>query len=303
MAVALGQHAPGGLGGDERRRRSQTAGLLDARPKLSQAAELGDGEELILVGGEPEIDIAACVFELDALRLECAQVGNRFRKNEAKLLRLRAARRMHRPAVGHGKRPGKTFVGETGDEPSDHWGEFGPMLLGTAANGHGADRVEAEAQLDRRRIEALGDHVIGDEVRRAHRGRSEIEFDRDPPIEMHAGERLRDGLLGGRQREAVIAGGAVEHELHPARRIVQIVEYLRVRSLGIGKVDPLRHGPWRGRGASRDDAPVLGARIKRLDDDTVIGGRAQRFERRALQRLGDQLLPIRKLGLREISRQ
>ena len=35
------------------------AGLFDARPKLPQRAEFGDGEELVGVGGQAEIDHAA----------------------------------------------------------------------------------------------------------------------------------------------------------------------------------------------------------------------------------------------------
>src|SRR5665647_784367 len=49
-------HAPCRLGGDIGWLWSQAASLLDARPQFPQRAEFGDGEKLVGIGGEAEID-------------------------------------------------------------------------------------------------------------------------------------------------------------------------------------------------------------------------------------------------------
>ncbi len=54
VRIALGHHAPRRLGGDEGRLGLEPASVLDPRPELPEGAELGDGEELVLVGGETE---------------------------------------------------------------------------------------------------------------------------------------------------------------------------------------------------------------------------------------------------------
>ena len=66
----------------------EPAGLLDARPELPDGAKLGDGQELILVGGEAEIDEAARIVERDAALLQRAEIGDRAREREGELLRL-----------------------------------------------------------------------------------------------------------------------------------------------------------------------------------------------------------------------
>ena len=193
-AIALGQHAPGGLGGDGGRNGLEPASLFDPRPEFPQSSELGDGEELVLVGREPKVDGAPRVFELDAVRLERAQVGDGLGEHEAEFLRLRAAGGVDRPAVGHGKRTFEAFLYEASDETRDRWGKLAPRLLRAAANGHGADRIETEARFDGGGSEPLGDHVRGDKFRSLHRRRTEIELDRNAPVEAHAGERSRRSL-------------------------------------------------------------------------------------------------------------
>ena len=94
----------------------EPASLLDARPELPERAELGDGEELVLVGGEPEIDQAARVVERHAALLERAEIGDGDCEREGKLLRLRAACGMDGPAIGDGEGSGEALAREIGDE-------------------------------------------------------------------------------------------------------------------------------------------------------------------------------------------
>ena len=100
----LRHHPPGGLGRDEGGLRRKPAGLLDARPQHPQRAELGDGQELVGVGGEPEFDHAARGIERHAGAFERAQIGDRDREHIGKLLRLRAAGVVDDAAVGGGER-------------------------------------------------------------------------------------------------------------------------------------------------------------------------------------------------------
>ena len=80
------------------------AGLLDARPQRAQRAELGDGQELVGVGGEPEFDHAARGIERDAGAFQRAQISDRDREHIGQLLRLRAAGVVDDAAVGGGER-------------------------------------------------------------------------------------------------------------------------------------------------------------------------------------------------------
>ena len=74
------------------RHRREAAGLLDARPQFADRAEFRDGEELVGIRREAEIDHAPRCIERDAAAFERAQIGDRTREREGKLLRLRAAR-------------------------------------------------------------------------------------------------------------------------------------------------------------------------------------------------------------------
>ena len=79
VGVALRQHAPRGIGGDEQRLRRQAAGLFDPRPQQPQRAEFGQRQELIGIGGQPRIDHALRIFERDTRLLDRAQIGRRRR--------------------------------------------------------------------------------------------------------------------------------------------------------------------------------------------------------------------------------
>ena len=88
------------------------AGLLDARPQFPQRAEFRDGEELVGIGGEAEIDHAARGIERHAAGFERAQIGDRGGEREGQLLRLRAAGIVDDAAVGDRERPAKALLGE-----------------------------------------------------------------------------------------------------------------------------------------------------------------------------------------------
>ena len=106
--------------------RLEPAGLLDARPQFPQGAELGDGQELILVGGEAEIDEASRIVERDAALLQRAEIGDRRGKREGELLRFRTAGGMNDAPVGNGKRTGETLAGEIGDQSREIRGDVRP---------------------------------------------------------------------------------------------------------------------------------------------------------------------------------
>ena len=104
IGVALRQHPPRGVGGDEQRFWRKAAGLLDPRPQQAQRAEFGHGQELVGVGGKPRIDHALRIFERHAGALDRAQIGDAGREHEGQLLHFRSAGIMDHPAVGSRER-------------------------------------------------------------------------------------------------------------------------------------------------------------------------------------------------------
>ena len=152
-------------------------------------------------------------------------------------------------------------------------------------------------------LEPLRLHVAGDDAGGLPRRRTEIELDWNAPIEMHARESRLDRSFRGRKGITVIADSTFEHEHGAARGVVQIVEDLRVGGIGIGQIEALHDAPSLASFAARDDGSVLRPRIERLDDDPVIAHRTERGDRRALQRLFDERLPVSLLGGRKVARQ
>ena len=138
--------------------------MLDTRPKLSDRPELGDGEKLVLVGGETEEDQPARVVKRHALRFERAKVGDGIGEREGKLLRLRAAGGMHGSSVGDEEGTGEALLDKPCDECGHCWREFGPGLGHHATRRHGAERIEAEADVDRGGAKPLRLHVTGDDA-------------------------------------------------------------------------------------------------------------------------------------------
>ncbi len=181
---------------------------------------------------------------------------------------------------------------EIGYEAGDDGSKLAPgramPRVAMAPMGSKPKRMSTEAGGKTQRLDVPRDDGGG-----VPRGRTEFKVERDPGVEMDAAQRPADRLFARRQRVAVIAGGSREDEHDAVRTVAQIVEDLRVGGFGVGKIDPLHHGPGRAGGAGLDETCLLRARVKRLDDEAVIGGGAERFEARALQRLGNQRLPRR----------
>ncbi len=186
VRIALGHHAPGRLGGDEGRLGVEPAGFLDARPKLPEAAELGDGEELVLIGGETEEDEAPRLVERHAAGLQRAEIGQRRRQGEGELLRFRATGRVDRPAVGDGERTGEALALHLRHEAGEDRRHVGPDHVVPAIDREHADRIEAEANVHIFRRDASLLHEVGEHHARIFTKRAELELDGDAPLEMDA---------------------------------------------------------------------------------------------------------------------
>ena len=88
---------------------------FDARPQFPQGAEFGDGEKLVGVGGEPEIDHAARGIERHAAGFQRAQIIDRGGNGEGQFLRLRAAGIVDDAPVGDRERSAKALLGKIAD--------------------------------------------------------------------------------------------------------------------------------------------------------------------------------------------
>ena len=128
IGVAFGQHPPRGLGGDRRFLRRQTAGLLDARPQFANGAEFGHGQELVGVGGEPEIDHAPRGIERDAAGFKRAQAIDRGGERKSQLLRFRSAGIVNDAAVGNDEGPGEALLGKAAHSGGEALRQFAPRL-------------------------------------------------------------------------------------------------------------------------------------------------------------------------------
>ena len=263
-------------------------------------AELGNGKKLVLVGSEAEEDRAARLVEIQPMSFQRAQIGKGIRQHKAKFLCLRAAGRMHWSAIRDGEGAGEAFGYKVADQPGHDGSKLGPRHGECAAHRSCAERIEAKTHVQRRWLETFGPDIVGHQRRDLPGGRTEIELDPDACIEMDAIEDRGDGLLGRRQRIAVVADSALEDEADPVRTITQVIEDLRVGGLRIGQVDPLHDRPGRGRPAG-DALSALRARVERLDGNAVIALRSEGGERRVLQRLCHKGLPRCLVGGREVA--
>ena len=178
--------------------------------------------------------------------------------------------------------------------------QLGPGHGAGARSGEAADRIDAGAQLDRRRRNFPVLHQRGEGLHDIARRWAEIEIDGDTGIEFdpvqHAGER-------DRRRVKAIAIG-IDRSGHdqgqPGGAVLQILQRLRVGGFRVGMIDPLHHRPGRARCAPGDRRRPRRARIERVDAQSVIGLADQTLlERGALERGIDQLAPVRLAGGRE----
>ena len=303
VRIALGQHPPRGIGGNEQRLRLKAATLFDPRPQQSQRAEFRHGQELIGIGAKPRIDHAPRLFQSHAGALQRAQIGDAGRQHERQLLHFRSAGIMDHPSVGNRERALESHRGETFDRAGDRGRDLGPGIGTGSPDRAGADRIETEADVARRRADALALDIFGDVDGRHPRLRTDLKVDGNAGIDEDAVEHLLDRLRCRIQPKAVGAIGAREYQRQPGGAVLEIVHRLRVGRCGIRMIDPLHDLPGRGRGPAGDRCGIAGALIDRFDLQAVIGLADQLLERRALQHAIDQLAPVVIGRGREIRRQ
>src|SRR4029079_4628378 len=160
--------------------------------QFPHGAELGDGQELVLVGGEAEIDEAARIVEGDTALLERAQISDGAGKRESEFLRLRTAGRMDHPAVRDSKGTGETLAREIGDKSGKDRRDVLPRQRAVSVQGHTAERAEAAADGAILRAKPARLDESGEKTSRVLRGHAEIEIDGDAGIEIDIVERGAD---------------------------------------------------------------------------------------------------------------
>src|SRR5499427_5558387 len=144
IRIAFGHHPPSGLGRDEGPPGHELAGFLDTRPQHPQRAELRDGQELLDIGCEAEINHGARGIERNAARFQRAQICNRHRQCVRQFLRLGAPGIVDRPGVNRGEWPAKALCRQIGNGGVENRHETAPRQRACAADRRGTDRVEAE---------------------------------------------------------------------------------------------------------------------------------------------------------------
>ena len=213
VRVAPGHHPPGALGLHGGRAGLEAAGLLDPRPEDAERPELGDLDEFLRVGGEPEGDHAAGFVGSDPSVAERAQEGDARREREGELLRRRPARRMHAARVGHEERTGETPGLQLERRIEAGFDVNRPISRKRTAGG-GRERVEAERDGADRRLGADAADVVGESERLGGAARAEVELEAGPGVELHAVERCAQGrFVGSPEAEAVGAGRSGEDDL------------------------------------------------------------------------------------------
>ena len=223
VRIAPRHHPPGGLGSDQGGRRREPASLLDARPELAQRAQLGDGQELIGIGGEAEIDHAAGGIEGDPAGFQRTQIFHSRCQHVGELLRLRAAGIVDDAAVGSRERPAKALACQIRDDRVEDRLEGAPGQWTAARHGRGADRIEAETDIGRRRRDPSLLRQGSEQLPGVLGRRAEIEIERDAGVEMDAVERARNSLSGCRKTIAVAADRPGKDEGEAGRAILEIV--------------------------------------------------------------------------------
>ncbi len=208
VGVALRQHAPRGIGGDEQRFRCQAAGLFDPRPQQPQRAEFCQRQKLVGVGGEPRIDHALRIFERDARLLDRAQIGDTASQHECQFLHLGSAGIMDHASIGGGERALEAHRGKTLDRTRDGRDDFAPAIGTVSPHRAGPERVEPEADIAGGGIDAFALDVFGDVNGRHPRLRADLKLDADAGVEIDAVENRCYGFSRRIEPIAVGAGGA-----------------------------------------------------------------------------------------------
>ena len=282
----------------------EPAGLLHARPQFSQRAKLGDGQELVGIGAETEIDHGAGGIERSAACLECPQIGDGDGQHVSQFLRLRAAGIVDQAAVGACKWAAEALPAEIGNRGIEHRRQPAPGQTAAAMRSRGPDRIEAETDGRGAGRNTAALDQCGEPGRGIAAVRTGIELDADAGIEVHVGERTRECLLGGGEPVAVGADRAGEDEREPGRAVFEIVQGLGICRRRFGMVDALDDRPRHAGCAPRHRLRVRHPAVERLDGEPVIGlGDEPLVERRALEHAFDQLAPLLAGGRGKLGRQ
>ena len=232
------------------------------------------------------------------------QIGGGDGEHVGEFLRLRAAGIVDHAAVGGREWPAKSLRRQIGNDGVEDRRERVPGQRAAAGHGRGADRIEAEADVGRRRVDAAMFDQGGDQRAGVLRLRAQIEIERDAGIEMHVREHARDRRFRRVEPVAIGADRTGEHQRKPGRAVLQIVQRLGVGGCRIGMIDALHDRPGRARGASGDRHRASRAGVERVDRETVIGlGDEPSLERRALEHAVDQLAPLLLRGRRKFGSQ
>lgn len=117
--VALRHHRQRGLGVDDGRTGVRVADDLgDPRPQVARRAELGDRHELVVVGGEPEADLAQRLADRHPRLGEHPQVTHRGRDTGGQLPGRVGAQIVERGSVDGDRPHARVLGGPLGD--GDH---------------------------------------------------------------------------------------------------------------------------------------------------------------------------------------
>ena len=165
---------------------------FDARPQFPDGAEFGDGEKLVGVGRQPEIDHAARGIERHAAGFQRAQAIDRGGDGEGEFLRFRAAGIVNDAPVGDRERPAKSLFGKIADGGREDFRQLAPRHRRCARRGEAADRIDAGAHVDGGRRELARFHQRREMLHGGARRRAEIEVDGDAGVELDAVERARE---------------------------------------------------------------------------------------------------------------
>jgi hypothetical protein len=293
VGVALGHHPPSGLGRDERRRRRELAGFLDACPQHPQRPELGDGQELVDIGGKAEINQAARGIERNPARFQRAQICNRHRQRVRQFLRFRAAGIVDRPAVNHCERPAKALRRQIGNGGVEDRHETAPRQRACAADRRGTDRVEAETDVGGGGSDAAALDQRRERASRLLHVRTEVEVERNAGVEVNALQRTRDRRLARCETVAVRASRSGEDHGEAGRTVFEVVQRLRIGRGRIGMIGALHDRPGRSRRAGGNRSGLRSSPVERFDRQPVIGLGDEPFvERRALEHVRHQPAPL-----------
>ncbi len=272
-------------------RGAQAAGLDDPRPEQAQRAELRQGDELVGVRRQAKRDRRRRVVERKAVFAERAHIGERRRRARRRAPAPAFPRRRERSVRRRRERAGEALGFEKGREPGERRRLVFPRARGAPAARQGADGIEAEDEIERRRIGAAALDEAGEAGRLTLGFGAEIEFETERAVETHAFEGAVQGRrIAFAEAEAVGAAGSGEHDLQPVGAVGEVVERLFVRRGRVGMVEAGERAPGAALAAHR--ARTLAAAIERLQCDRVGGSRNEPVEGAAFERGLGRLAPI-----------